>query len=419
MRSERADANEGVTTTAARFPYLITVVLFNRPEYARATLESLRNQTLPVASDRFTLSIDGYAGSKDENLGRPDRTGEVEAIAREFFPDARITRASRNIGIARHYALVEHRAFQDSAASWATFFEEDLVLSPRYLEIMATLISHVDAEPRVVQVSATGDTILTEEFRTDALYPMWHAWGFALRREHYQERRPIVDKYLETIAELPYFMRDQVDVWSPLVGFGLYPIASSQDYIKQEIRRHFGGLAVTTARSYCRYIGEDGEHFTPRIFADLGYGCSQDIADGVPTLTQDISAAIADLCRDDRRAWAMELDAVIKSRINSTHAHADLRPSDAELRVANAEARLTEAQELAVEARNTESELRARLSHLQALYDDAVHQTEMARASQSWRFTAGARHTGAALRSFVRQVRRRHIKPVGADGSTG
>ena len=40
---------------------------------------------------------------------------------------------------------------------------------------MATLISHVDAEPRVVQVSATGDTILTEEMRSDALYPMWHA----------------------------------------------------------------------------------------------------------------------------------------------------------------------------------------------------------------------------------------------------
>ena len=393
-----------VTTTAARFPYPITVMLFNRPEYARATLESLKHQTLPVASDRFMLSIDGYAGSKDEALRRPDRTGEVEAVAREFFPEARIAKAPRNMGVARHYALVEQLAFQDSAASWATFFEEDLVLSPRYLEIMAALIGHVDAEPRVAQVSATGDTILTEEMSADALYPMWHAWGFALRREHYQERTPIVERYLETIADHPYFMRDQVDVWSTLVGFGLYPISSSQDYIKQEIRRHFARLAVTTGRSYGRYIGKDGEHFTPRIFADLGYECSQDIADGVPTFARDISAAMADLSRDDQRAWAMELDAVIKSRIESIRAQADVRASDAELRVAVAEARLTEAQELAVEARNTESELRGRLSHLQALYDDAVRQVEMARESRSWSLTAQGDSRQASLGGLTRTI---------------
>jgi hypothetical protein len=73
---------------------------------------------------------------------------------------------------------------------------EDLVLSPRYLEILATLIAYVDVEPRVAQVSATGDTFLTQQRRTNSLCPMWHAWAFALRREHYQERRPIIDEYL-------------------------------------------------------------------------------------------------------------------------------------------------------------------------------------------------------------------------------
>ncbi len=310
------------------------------------------------------------------------------------------------MGIARHYALVEQQAFQDTAANWATFFEEDLVLSSRYLEILATLISFVDAEPRVVQVSATGDTILTKDMRTDALYPMWHAWGFALRRDHFRERTTIVNKYLETIADLPYFMRDEEDVRSALVGFGLYPIASSQDYIKQEIRRHFGRLAVTTARSYGRYIGKDGEHFTPRIFAELGYEYSQDVADGPPTFTQDISAALADLCRNDQRAWAIEFDAVIKSRIESTHAQADVRASNAESRVADAEARLAEAQELVVEALSTESELRDRLSHLQAVYEDAIRQIEKVTASHSWRSTAGFRVLGGLTRTISEKLRR-------------
>jgi hypothetical protein len=97
MPPERADANKLLTSTAAKFPYLLSVLLFNRPDYARPALESLKEQTLPVAADRLLLSIDGYAGSKDEALGRTDRTPEVEEIAYELFPEACIKRAPRNI----------------------------------------------------------------------------------------------------------------------------------------------------------------------------------------------------------------------------------------------------------------------------------------------------------------------------------
>ncbi len=66
MTTERVDVDDVVTTISDRFPYPTSVLLFNRPEYARLTLESLPGQTLPVVSERVTLSIDGYAGSKDE-----------------------------------------------------------------------------------------------------------------------------------------------------------------------------------------------------------------------------------------------------------------------------------------------------------------------------------------------------------------
>jgi hypothetical protein len=57
------------------------VLLFNRPDNVRITLESLTEQMLSVAPDQLTLSIDGYVGSKEEALGRADRTGEVDAVA--------------------------------------------------------------------------------------------------------------------------------------------------------------------------------------------------------------------------------------------------------------------------------------------------------------------------------------------------
>jgi hypothetical protein len=59
----------------------LSVLLFNRPDNVRITLESLTEQMLSVAPDQLTLSIDGYVGSKEEALGRADRTGEADAVA--------------------------------------------------------------------------------------------------------------------------------------------------------------------------------------------------------------------------------------------------------------------------------------------------------------------------------------------------
>ena len=76
----------------------------------------------------FDKNTFGYPGSKDETLGKPDRTGEVEAIVRALFLDATISKARRNRGISRHYAFIEQQAFRDDSATWAAFFEEDYVL---------------------------------------------------------------------------------------------------------------------------------------------------------------------------------------------------------------------------------------------------------------------------------------------------
>ena len=153
--------------------------------------------------------------------------------------------------------------FDDDTSDWALFPEEDFVLAPRYLEVMNGLIAHVDAEPGIVQASATGDTVAPRVRGEDALCPVFHAWAVALRRAHYLERKRNVDAYLEVLSDIPYFRRDHAAVGSRLFDFGLHSIGSSQDCVEQAIREHLGRLAVVTACSYGRHIGVEGEHFTP------------------------------------------------------------------------------------------------------------------------------------------------------------
>ncbi len=374
------------------FGYPVVVLLFNRPEYARTTLESLRDQTLAVPEDRLLVSVDGYAGSKDEALGRADRTAEVAELAREMFPGATVRRAPGNLGIARHFALVEQLAFADEADDWAVFFEEDFVLAPTYLDVLSRLIDHVGPEWRVVQVSATGDTMLPERRDTDVLVPMFHAWAFALRRSHYLERKGIIDAYLEACGDVPYYQRDHDAVIARLVDFGIYPIGSAQDRVKQSIRKHFGRLALTTGRAYGRYIGVEGEHFTPETFTELGYDDPPDVSAALPDLADAIASMVPGLVREEQRAWSRELNVVWEDRLRTAR-------SDAEARAAEAGRRLADAEADARRSADEVSALRARLAETEARLEASEREVHAMRASRSWRATAGLRTLGEKGRS--------------------
>ena len=387
------------------FPYPVCLLLFNRPDDARETLDSLRAQTLGVPDCRLTLSIDGYRGSRDEFLGKPDRTAEMAQLAETVFPDARILRRAENLGIADHYADVEHQVFDDESATWALFFEEDLVLSPVYLENMVRLLDYVAPEERIVVASATGDTLSPKEHGDHALYAMDHAWGFALRRSHYVDRRPLVDAYLATMSGSSYFRRDNAAIMDLFVEEGMYPVGTSQDYVKQAIRRDRGLLAVTTGLNFGRYIGAEGEHFDPETFERLGYGSPAPVSMAPLAFAEPVGEAAERVDREDRRQWAGELDAVWTSRLHEAVAAAESQAADAAAWAEAADARSeavaawavaadarSEAAETRLEQCEAErSELESRLGAVEASLADAVARLEEVRASRSWKLTAPIR----------------------------
>ncbi len=247
-------------------------------------------------------------------------------------------------------ALLTRRGwvFDDDTGDWALCFEEDIVLVPRYLEVMNGLIAHVDAEPGIVQVSATGDTV---------------APG------------------------------------SRLFDFGLCPIGSSQDCVKQAIRKHLGRLAVATACSYGRHIGVEGEHFTPEVFAKHGYDNPPDLAGEPPEFVGDVSAIVPELLREDQRAWASELDAAWKSRLQHASAEDESRATDAESRLADAVA-------FAAWAEDRASAVRARLMYVEALLDVPERRVQSVLNRRSWRLTTCLRILGGGLRTIAAKFRR-------------
>lgn len=224
--------------------------------------------------DRHSLVIvlDGYGGSKDEFLGRPDRTAEVFGLAITAFPQAQIHRLSRNYGIGLAYELLEAEVFAGGDSPWGLFLEEDFVLYPMYLEAMSQLVAHVDSHGKVAVVSATGDTRTPLTRGKNELYPQTHLWAFALRRSHYEARRPLLAPFLTSISGRPYWQRDNRELSLQYLRRGMFLRGSSQDCIKRAIMGRLRKIAVTTGTAYGQYIGQSGEHSDPEMFRQMGFG---------------------------------------------------------------------------------------------------------------------------------------------------
>lgn len=257
-------------TAATVFPYPVGVLLFNRPDYARQVLESLAAQRLPVEQSRLYFSIDGFSGSKSELRGATDHTGTIASLVREYFPTAHVLEAETNLGIPRSYIGLENRMQKDHPkATWLGFFEEDYVLGADYLTAVLAMSEAAPAD--IVMVSASGETLDSAHRGQDGVYPMGHLWAFLVRASHLDERREMLAVYRNAVAERPYWDRDRVRMAKTLASIGVIPHGVGNDHSFLGVVYRLGRLAITTGKSYGRYIGVEGEHMTEKSFARFSF----------------------------------------------------------------------------------------------------------------------------------------------------
>jgi hypothetical protein len=256
----------------SKFPHPIAILLHNRTQDLAEVLASLRDQDLPPNESKLWIFLDSYSGSKSEFFGIPDRTKQVLDIAFAHFPMANFYLNDSNKGIAKQFDIAERFLFATyEDAEWVSFFEDDLMLAPNYLSSLVKLTSYAGKFDEICQVSVSGDAV-GEQFEGDnALYLANHAWGFSLKRSHFEERQKLVSQYLEILEGRPYFQREHRKVIDHLSTLGLLAGGSSQDHVKRAIMQSCGKFFLTAGGHGGRYVGSTGDNFTPQTFKSLGY----------------------------------------------------------------------------------------------------------------------------------------------------
>jgi hypothetical protein len=253
-----------------KFPYPIGILLFNSPDYSEIVLRSLSAQDIKVDPSRVVITVDGYFNSKDEAVGKNNQVDQVVKIAKKYFPNSKIVYHKNNLGIAKQFQFLENELFNFPNSEWALFLEHDFELFPNYLRGIDTLVKVTNQFDEVVQVDCTGGSAMALSRGDNSVYPAGHHWAFALKKSHYLERNFIVSEYIDSIPN-SYYLRDWQKINRTLQRHSLYPLGSDIDHVTAAIRNKMDKLALTSGSRMGRYIGVEGEHFTPEIFAKLGF----------------------------------------------------------------------------------------------------------------------------------------------------
>ncbi len=251
----------------------IVILSFNRPDYLRPTLESLRRQTPPIDPGRIHLFQDGAVNSHSGIRYAADQT--IEQCARlfqEIFPHGHLHLSKPNLGICQNFLRAERFAFMTLRAPVAYFFEDDMVLSPYYVGAL-DMLRRALCGRRVGYFNACGSfTASLEEqaARHDELIDMGHLWGFGLKRSHWLAMQPKLEPYYQLVVGKDYRDRPHEAIFAYFQTLGTSHPASSQDAAKVIATHALGSWQASTFPCFAQYIGKEGTHFTEAVFERYG-----------------------------------------------------------------------------------------------------------------------------------------------------
>lgn len=151
----------------------IVLFVYNRLGHTRRAVEALQKNGLAKESDLIVYS------DAPKNPGAEDAVSEVRDYIRTIsgFKSTSIIERDRNWGLAN--SVIDGVTSVVNQRGRIIVLEDDLIVSPHFLDFMNRALEKYEYEPKVIQVSGYMFPIKTR-IREDALFlPLTNSWGWA------------------------------------------------------------------------------------------------------------------------------------------------------------------------------------------------------------------------------------------------
>lgn len=259
----------------------VCVFSFARPDYLRRTLECLRvAMAEAVMSGPVLLFQDGaYNPFSGQTKAAPERIAACRQVFLDVFPHGLVMQSEQNLGIALNIERGERWVFETMGYECGLFFEDDMEVAPAYFRAMRGLHALSQTQQRIGMFAAYGSDIKasldSQRARRREVGRMHHNWAFGLTRVAWQARQGYTRAYISLLKDCDYRDRpaDAIARWYARLGWP--PLATNQDLAKSVALNTLGFVRVASGAVLARYIGEEGQHYTPKEFERLGFGGTQ------------------------------------------------------------------------------------------------------------------------------------------------
>jgi hypothetical protein len=230
----------------------IALFVYNRPAHTRQTVEALQKNALAKDSDLFIYSD----APKSEEQSKSVR--EVREYIRQIagFKSVIVVERETNFGLAR--SIIEGVSKLCEEYGRVIVLEDDLIVSPHFLQFMSDALNMYEGDDRVMHIS--GSTYPVERMEDETFFfrvPLcwgWGTWDRAWR--HFRKSDDVMLKFDQTMRR-DFNFNDSYHYWKQLEDNdkGLINTWFIFWYATLFLRN---GLALFPGKSLVKNIGMDG-----------------------------------------------------------------------------------------------------------------------------------------------------------------
>lgn len=233
----------------------VALFVFNRPEHTRRTVEALLKNELAGESDLFIFSDAPKAPESAEAVR------EVREYIRTItgFRTISIVERDRNWGLAN--SIIDGVTSMVNERGRIIVLEDDLVVTPHFLEFMNRALDKYENEQKVIQVSGYMFP-LRIEVEEDALFlPLTTSWGWATWQRAWKLFDPDAKGYARVKEDLA--LRNRFNLDGAYDYFSMLEAQLAGRVDSWAIRWHLAAFLNDTLTLYPRHslitnIGFDG-----------------------------------------------------------------------------------------------------------------------------------------------------------------